>query len=194
MSALLLGVGLAATACSSSSTSPRATTRTTTHVPATSQKPSAPASTADNVVSTGTATVAGKPTTVLTNSQGYTLYYFTPDTPTQAVCTTAAKTPTGAPCTTIWPPLELASGTPRTAASLHGALTTASDGNGSQVEYQGHPLYRYFGDSAPGQANGEGILGKWYAATPSLTSAAGSNPPASSSSTSTTGSGGHGAY
>ena len=42
-----------------------------------------------------------------------------------------------------------------------------------QVVYNGHPLYEYTGDSAAGQANGEGIMGKWYAATPTLATGAG---------------------
>ncbi|TMC88875.1 MAG: hypothetical protein E6J10_02220 [Chloroflexi bacterium] len=37
-----------------------------------------------------------------------------------------------------------------------------------QVEYNGHPLYTYSGDTAPGRTNGEGLLGKWFVSTPSL--------------------------
>jgi len=42
------------------------------------------------------------------------------------------------------------------------------DANGNQVEYNGHLLYAYSGDTAPGQTNGEGLLGKWFVATPGL--------------------------
>jgi len=31
-----------------------------------------------------------------------------------------------------------------------------------QVTYAGHPLYRFFNDSQPGQTNGERYNGKWY--------------------------------
>jgi predicted lipoprotein with Yx(FWY)xxD motif len=32
-----------------------------------------------------------------------------------------------------------------------------------QLTYDGHPLYRYSGDSKSGDINGEGIGGVWYA-------------------------------
>jgi len=42
------------------------------------------------------------------------------------------------------------------------------DANGNQIEYNGHLLYAYSGDTAPGQTNGEGLLGKWFVAIPGL--------------------------
>jgi predicted lipoprotein with Yx(FWY)xxD motif len=104
--------------------------------------------------------VKGKATTVLTNMQGETLYYFTPDTPTTSNCTGG--------CAGTWPPLLLASGTPTSASPLPGKLTVVMDANGNQVQYNGHFLYAFSGDSAPGQANGQGIGGVWFVATPSL--------------------------
>jgi predicted lipoprotein with Yx(FWY)xxD motif len=45
--------------------------------------------------------------------------------------------------------------------SLLGRLTRP---NGKmQVTYNGHPLYRYSGDTKAGQTSGQGIDGKWYA-------------------------------
>lgn len=111
------------------------------------------------LVTTRRISVKGKTTTVLTTSSGRTLYYFTKDTASKVACTGS--------CTSIWPPL-LSKGTPRAAVSLPGTLGVRSDPNGSQVTYNGHPLYTYSGDSKPGQANGEGLLGEWYVATPSL--------------------------
>jgi predicted lipoprotein with Yx(FWY)xxD motif len=143
------------------------------------------------VVKTGTATVSGKPTTVLTNAAGMTLYYFAPDTPTKAACTASVITPTGKPCTVLWPPLLLAAGAPTSATSLPGKLTAVEDGNGRQVEYQGHPLYTFSEDTAPGQANGEGFGGKWFVAVPTLAPAS-ATPASSSSSTSSTAAGGGG--
>jgi predicted lipoprotein with Yx(FWY)xxD motif len=32
-----------------------------------------------------------------------------------------------------------------------------------QVTYNGMPVYRYAGDSGPGQSNGQGIGGVWFA-------------------------------
>jgi len=52
------------------------------------------------------------------------------------------------------------------------------DGNGRQVEYDGHPLYRYAGDSGADQANGEGKGGVWFVATSSLGSGSTATPSA----------------
>jgi predicted lipoprotein with Yx(FWY)xxD motif len=119
-------------------------------------------------ISTHSATVSGTSETVLANSQGMTLYYFDPDTTTSASCASG--------CISTWPPL-LSSGSPVADGSLPGTLSVIADANGDQVTYNGHPLYSYSGDSAPGQANGEGIEGKWHAATPNVAQ----NPNAGSS-------------
>jgi predicted lipoprotein with Yx(FWY)xxD motif len=119
------------------------------------------AATSGPVIETATATVKAASQTILTNAQGMTLYYFTADTTSQSACTGG--------CTSSWPPLLFqGSGTPTSAASLPGTLSAVSDGNGTQVEYNGHPLYTFSGDTAPGQTNGEGLSGKWFVATPVL--------------------------
>jgi predicted lipoprotein with Yx(FWY)xxD motif len=145
---------------------------------------SAPAATstsssASAVIKTASATVKGQSVTILTNDKGMTLYYFTPDTATKSACTGA--------CASTWPPLLFSgSGSPTSAASLPGTLKVQQDTNGAQVEYNGHPLYTYAGDSKPGQTNGEGILGKWFVATTTLT-AQGASQPQSTPTTSTNG-------
>jgi len=108
----------------------------------------------------------GKRVTALTNGQGMTLYYRTSDTPTQ-VCDSSGG------CATAWPPL-LSSTVPTSSGSLPGKLSVLTDTNGSQVEYNGHPLYMYSGDSAPGQTNGEGLFNVWFTATTDLAPANGS--------------------
>jgi hypothetical protein len=35
-----------------------------------------------------------------------------------------------------------------------------------QLTYDGWPLYRYSGDAKPGEANGQGVGGVWFAMTP----------------------------
>jgi predicted lipoprotein with Yx(FWY)xxD motif len=110
-------------------------------------------------VKTATALVNGKSETILTASNGLTLYYRTIDKPPSEVCSDG--------CAKVWHPL-LFKGTPPAAAGLHGKLTTQTTANGSQVEYNGHPLYAYSGDHAPGQTNGEGKGGVWHVATPGL--------------------------
>src|SRR6266571_9381070 len=120
-----------------------------------STNPSAPTTGGSNssaVIQTATVTVKGQSETVLTNAQGLTLYYFTADSATQsAVSGNLAQ---------IWPPqLFTGSGGPTSSTSLTGKLSVQTDVNGNQVEYNGHPLYTFSGDSAPGQTNGEGITG-----------------------------------
>lgn len=110
-------------------------------------------------VATATATVSGASKTILTNSQGMTLYYFDPDTATTIACTGG--------CANIWPAL-LTSGTPQANGSLSGTLGTLQDSQGLQVTYNGHPLYTYSGDTKPGDTTGDGIQGKWHVATPSI--------------------------
>lgn len=112
------------------------------------------------VIHTATATVAGKSKTILTNAQGKTLYYFTPDTSTQVACTGG--------CAQTWPPVLNTSGTPTSASSLPGTLSVTNGANGAQVTYNGHPLYTYTGDSGPGETHGEGVAGKWHVAASDL--------------------------
>ena len=106
------------------------------------------------LIHTATATIKGTSETILTNAQGMTLYYRTSDTAT-SVCSGS--------CASAWPPL-LANGssTPTSSATLPGKLSVVTDANGSQVAYNGHVLYTFSGDSAPGQTNGEGVLGVWF--------------------------------
>ena len=113
------------------------------------------------VIQTATVTVKGQSETVLTNAKGLTLYYFTADSATQsAVSGNLAQ---------IWPPLLFkGSGGPTSSTTLTGKLSVQTDINGNQIEYNGHPLYTFSGDNAPGQTNGEGISGMWFVATPNL--------------------------
>jgi predicted lipoprotein with Yx(FWY)xxD motif len=132
------------------------TTNTSTPAPgkATYQPPSAP------FIQIATATVENTPKKILTTAPGLTLYYFTLDTTTSA-CQGS--------CTTTWRPLSFAgTGTPIAPSTLPGTLSLITTANGNQVAYNGHPLYTYIKDTLPGQANGEGLLGKWFVATPDL--------------------------
>lgn len=119
-------------------------------------------SSSGNVIKTATVTVNGASESVLTNAQGMTLYYRTSDAPPSTVCSGG--------CASAWPPLVMSgSSTPASAASLPGKLTVVANANGNQVEYNGHPLYTYSGDTGPGQTNGEGAGGVWHVVTLSLT-------------------------
>ncbi len=114
------------------------------------------------LIQTATATVSGTSETILTNAQGRTLYHRTTDMPPTTVCSGG--------CASVWPPLLVSgSNTPTSSTSLPGKLSVQADANGSQVEYNGHPLYTFSGDTAPGQTTGEGFAGIWHVVTPSLT-------------------------
>ena len=138
----------------------------TTSTGSTPSTPTATPTTAStSTVQTAQATVNGKTTTILTDTQGKTLYYFTPDTAAKAACSGA--------CAQTWPPLlYTGSSTPTSSTSLPGTLSALSDTNGTQVEYGGYLLYTYSGDTAAGQTTGEGLFGKWFVCTPGLTALA----------------------
>ncbi len=126
-----------------------------------SATPTTVASTTGNALRTASATVGGKAVTLLMNEEGMTLYYFMPDTLTTAACTGG--------CASTWPPdLSYDSSVPTSATALSGQLTVQTNANGHQVEYNGHPLYSYSGDTKPGQTNGEGIGNQWFVATTDL--------------------------
>jgi predicted lipoprotein with Yx(FWY)xxD motif len=144
------------------------TTTTPSSPPAATSTPAATPTTSSNanaVIMTAMATVKGQSTTILTNAQGMTLYYFTPDTPTTVACTGG--------CAKVWPPLVFTgTGTPTSATTLPGTLSVVNGANGNQVEYSGYLLYTYSGDSASGETKGAGLFGKWFVATPDLASVA----------------------
>jgi predicted lipoprotein with Yx(FWY)xxD motif len=132
---------------------------------------SAPASTS-SVVKTAKIGSA----TVLTNAKGLTLYTFAIDGMNKSKC--------NASCIHYWPPLK----GPVTATGIKGTFTTIKRSDGTTQEtWNGHPLYTYIGDSAPGQDKGNGLNlsgGVWHVA-------AVSGAPAPSQSSSSSGGGGY---
>ena len=161
---------LALAACGSSSSS-SSTPAAQSSAPAAGS--SSPAAATGNTVLSRT--ING--TTVLTNSQGLTLYSFAPDTSTTSNC--------NGQCATYWPPVT----GPVTAGSgVTGTLGTITRADGSvQATYDGHPLYTYVGDKNPGDNKGNGLNlsgGVWHEVTVS-----GSAAPAASASSSS-----HGGY
>ena len=95
---------------------------------------------------------------VLTNAQGFTVYWFAKDTAANSACSGA--------CAAAWPPVM---GMPQAASGvkLTGKLGEIKRADGSmQATYNGHPLYLFAGDSKPEQVNGNAISGfgaLWYA-------------------------------
>jgi predicted lipoprotein with Yx(FWY)xxD motif len=116
-------------------------------------KAAPPVAAGSRAVTLKTVTIRG--VAVLTNSDGLTLYWFAPDSPTTSKCT--------GPCAAYWPPVI---GDPRAGPGVTGKLGTLSRGARTvQATYDGHPLYTYIGDNGPGQANGNNLDlngGYWY--------------------------------
>jgi predicted lipoprotein with Yx(FWY)xxD motif len=98
--------------------------------------------------------------TVLAEANGRTLYWFSPDTAARSACYGS--------CAAYWPPVK---GPATPGPGVTGTLSVLTRSDGSvQAAYDGHPLYTYVGDSAPGQANGNGLNlngGLWHEVTAS---------------------------
>jgi predicted lipoprotein with Yx(FWY)xxD motif len=171
----LAGVALIAAACGSSSSS--GTSGTASTPSAASSSPSAAASSA---AASGTALKSAtiKGMKVVTNAKGFTVYSFAPDTPTKSNCNGS--------CATYWPPVK---GPATAGAGVTGKLGTITRSDGSaQATYNGHPLYTYVSDTAPGQDKGNGLNlsgGVWH-----VVPVSGTVATAGSSSSSSSGGGG----
>lgn len=88
---------------------------------------------------------------ILVDSRGYVLYLFTPDVSTTPTCTGS--------CAQLWPPFEPTKGAPEAEGGVQQSKLAVNNG---QIDYFGHPLYFYAGDSGPHQTNGQGSSGIWY--------------------------------
>jgi predicted lipoprotein with Yx(FWY)xxD motif len=99
--------------------------------------------------------------TILTDSDGNTLYMFLNDTGSDSTCYDD--------CAANWPALTTdgapeAGGSGGVDESLLGT-TERTDGT-TQVTYAGHPLYHFGGDQAAGDTNGQGVGQIWYVVSP----------------------------
>jgi predicted lipoprotein with Yx(FWY)xxD motif len=157
--AVLAAAALVTAACGSTSTGGSSSSGGTS-------SPAASAAASASGTALRTTTIGG--VKVLTNAKGFTLYWFVPDTSTKSNC--------NAGCAGFWPPVK----GPATAGSgVTGKLATIKRDDGStQATYDGHPLYTYVADTAPGQAKGNGINqsgGVWHEMTASGATAAASS-------------------
>ena len=136
--ALIAAAALTATACGSSGSSTSA------------------GSTPAGGTALKTAMISGS--SVLTNAEGFSVYWFAPDTATKSNCNGG--------CATIWPPVK---GPVTGGSGVTGTLGTITRSDGTvQATFDGHPLYTYTADTAPGQASGNGINasgGVWHEVT-----------------------------
>lgn len=153
---------LALAACSSNDTNSGASGSTGAGSPAESPAPSPSETPASG--GSGETEVESEDSslgTILADSKGNTLYVFMNDTGDVSTCT--------GDCAASWPAL-IANGEVKAGgggdvdASLLG--TSARDDGTLQVTYNGHPLYHFAGDQAPGDTNGQGVGGIWFVVSP----------------------------
>jgi predicted lipoprotein with Yx(FWY)xxD motif len=86
---------------------------------------------------------------ILVGGKGQTLYLFQADKGMASTCNGA--------CASAWPPLTT-TGHPIAGPGVSAAKlgTTKRSDARTEVTYNGHPLYTFVGDSAPGQTTGQG--------------------------------------
>jgi predicted lipoprotein with Yx(FWY)xxD motif len=106
---------------------------------------------------------------ILVDSKGRTLYLFEKDTGPKSTCSGA--------CAAAWPPFTT-SGKPKAGAGVKASMlgTTARSDGTREVTYNGHPLYYYAGDQAPGDTNGQNLDqfgAEWYVLAPGGTAVEG---------------------
>ena len=144
------GIALAATACSSgSSTGSVATTPAASSATAQASSPAAAPSSSAAAMTVGLVSVSGIPGKFLADSQGRTLYLFEADKGGTSNCAGA--------CAAAWPPVT-ASGMPTAGSGVDESLlgtVKRSDGT-EQLTYNHHPLYYFAADTGAGTAKGQG--------------------------------------
>jgi predicted lipoprotein with Yx(FWY)xxD motif len=149
----LVAVGLLAAACGGSGSSyggkkaaPTTASTTTSSTPTTASG----AASSATVQAVDSATLKGK---VLVGPNGHTLYFFEKDTGTTSACTGG--------CAGAWPALT-SSSAPSAGPGIDASkLSTATGQVANQVVFNGHLLYYFAADSAPGDVKGKGIP-SWY--------------------------------
>lgn len=103
-------------------------------------------------------TTKGDPGTFLVDSSGRALYLFEADKGKTSTCNGA--------CAAAWPPLTT-TGAPTAGDGVQASLlgTSKRDDGKMEVTYDGHPLYYFANDSAPGDIKGQGVDAfgaEWY--------------------------------
>lgn len=173
LASLLMAGSLLAGCASAKKASPAASP------PVTAAAASSPATTAHGPVTVTTR--SGSLGSYLTDGSGRALYLFAADPAGRSSCSGA--------CAQYWPPLT-AAGTPRAQGAVQARLlsTIARSDGSRQVSYDGHPLYYFVRDSAPGSVTGEGNDGfgaKWWLVSPSGQAITGATAPSATSSSTT---------
>lgn len=148
----LVAIGLLAAACGGSSSKNAANTTTTTAA-VTSTTAAATSTTASGPATVEAADNATLGVKMLVGPNGHTLYLFDKDTGTTSACTGG--------CVSVWPALTSASAPTAGDGIDASMLSTATGQVANQVVFNGHLLYYFAPDAAPGDTKGIGIPG-WY--------------------------------
>ncbi|WP_241566129.1 hypothetical protein [Prescottella agglutinans] len=152
LAALGIGAAMAVAGCSSPAEPAATEEGTSTSAPQSTTTQAADGSAAAAATGLELAAADTALGTVLTDGDGFTLYTFDEDTPTEIKCV--------GQCAEIWPP---SLGAPQAATPLPGSLGTMARPDGTaQATYDGRPLYRFAKDTAPGQTGGDGVKGTWH--------------------------------
>ena len=177
----LIAGSLALAACGGSSSS----SQHAKHASAASQSTSV-----SNVSATGAkvSTKKGPMGTYLVGPSGRALYLWLADSKGKSNCSGA--------CAQAWPPLVSTASPSAVGGASQAAVSTIKRSDGrKQVAYNGHPLYYYVGDTAPGMTTGQGsnnFGAKWWLVAPSgatITRASSSSSSSGGSSSSSSGGG-----
>jgi predicted lipoprotein with Yx(FWY)xxD motif len=91
---------------------------------------------------------------IMVDADGHTLYAFTMDANGTPTCADA--------CAKAWPAAKV-TGTPASDPAITAAITTIdAPGGGTMLKAGKWPLYRFAGDAAAGDTNGQGSGGVWF--------------------------------
>jgi predicted lipoprotein with Yx(FWY)xxD motif len=149
--ALLAGLALTLAACGGG----QPATPSDSGAPApTSPSPAAPAG-SQAAVTTAQSSLGQ----TLVDAEGRTLYAFTKDKGGKSNCY--------GDCEATWPAVTI-QGTPSAGDGVDASLLATTDrkDGSAQITYKGMPLYHFSGDQQPGDTNGQGVGGVWFAVTP----------------------------
>lgn len=147
VSAALVAASVAILAgCSSMYSSPPASTA-----------PGSSAGASGGTLDTATSASLGR---IVVNGAGMTVYVYDKDTrgATASACTGA--------CVSSWPAVTTTSASPKVTGVTGTIGTITAVNGGRQITLNGLPLYTYSGDTAAGDARGQGVDGIWWVVSP----------------------------
>ncbi|MGS2764659.1 COG4315 family predicted lipoprotein [Sinomicrobium sp. M5D2P9] len=96
--------------------------------------------------------------TMLTDSEGMTLYFFSDDSRAASTCTGG--------CLSVWPVFYTEDITVDEGLDADDFATITREDGTKQTTYKGWPLYYFANDSDAGDVNGDGVGDIWYVAKP----------------------------